>query len=166
MREALGLWRGPALADVAYEPFAQAEIARLEELRLVAWRNGSRPSSRWAAITTWFPSWRRCSADTRAGAAVGQLMLALYRSGRQADALKAFRRRRGALQEELGLDPAPSCGIFSRRSCATDAPLRIEAPEVRARRHLPLRRPRSLAGETNDASWMRCCEGGGSTSSA
>ena len=42
LSQALSLWQGPALADFRYEPFAQAEIARLEELRLTAWRSGSR----------------------------------------------------------------------------------------------------------------------------
>jgi DNA-binding SARP family transcriptional activator len=106
LREALALWRGPPLADLAYEPFAQIEIARLEELR-------------WAALEA------RIDADLACGRhaeLVGelqaliaahplrerlhcQLMLALYRSARQADALEAYRNARGLLSDELGLEP-------------------------------------------------------------
>jgi DNA-binding SARP family transcriptional activator len=106
LREALALWRGSPLADLAYEPFAQSAIARLEELR-------------WAALEA------RIDADLASGRheeLVGelqalvaehplrerlhaQLMLALYRSGRQADALEAYRTARELLMDELGLDP-------------------------------------------------------------
>jgi DNA-binding SARP family transcriptional activator len=106
LRRALALWRGPALADLAYEPVAQNEIARLEELR-------------WAALE------RRIEADLACGRhaeLVGelegliaehprrerlryQLMLALYRSSRQAEALDAYRTARRELAEELGLEP-------------------------------------------------------------
>jgi predicted ATPase/DNA-binding SARP family transcriptional activator len=114
LREALALWRGPALADVAYESFAQAEAARLEESRLAALE---------ASI----------SADLEAGrhdALVGELdalvgahphherlrahhMLALYRSGRQADALESFQAARAALRE-LGLDPSSELRVLQQ----------------------------------------------------
>jgi DNA-binding SARP family transcriptional activator len=106
LRRALALWRGPALADLAYEAFVQNEIARLEELR-------------WAALE------QRIEADLACGRhaeLVGelegliaehplrerlryQLMLALYRSSRQAEALDAYRTARRELAEELGLEP-------------------------------------------------------------
>ena len=108
LREALALWRGPALADFTYEPFAQTEIARLDELRLVALEE-------------------RIAADLALGRHVelvaelealvdsqplrerprAQHMLALYRSGRQADALAAYRAARDTLVEELGVEPGP-----------------------------------------------------------
>lgn len=108
LRDALELWRGPALADFPYDPFAQAEIARLEELRRDAVEE-------------------RIEADLALGKAAdligelealiraqplrerlcGQLMLALYRSGRQADALEAYGRTRRLLDERLGLVPSP-----------------------------------------------------------
>jgi DNA-binding SARP family transcriptional activator len=108
LRAALGLWRGPALADLAYEPFAQAAVARLEEQRLGVLE-------------------QRIDADLEAGRAAelvgelealirehplreglrGRLMLALYRSSRQADALAAFADARRTLDEELGLEPGP-----------------------------------------------------------
>ena len=109
LREALGIWRGPPLADFAYEPFAQTVIAQLEELQLAAIED-------------------RVEADLALGRARelvgelrdlvarhplrerprGQLMLALYRSGRQAEALEAYHEFRRSLGEELGLEPGPA----------------------------------------------------------
>jgi DNA-binding SARP family transcriptional activator len=106
LREGLALWRGPALAEVADEAFAQGERNRLEELRVAALED-------------------RLAADLDLGghaavvAELGELagrypfrerlaglwMLALYRSGRQAEALQAFAAARRALAEELGIDP-------------------------------------------------------------
>jgi DNA-binding SARP family transcriptional activator/Flp pilus assembly protein TadD len=106
LREALGLWRGPALADFLYEPFAQTEIARLEELRLDAVE---------ARIDADLALGRRAELVSELEALVqahplrehprAQLMLALYRTGRQADALAAYRSARETLVEELGIDP-------------------------------------------------------------
>jgi len=108
LAEALALWRGPALADLRYESFAQGETVRLEELRLVANEN-------------------RIEADLGLGRhdqVIGELealiaqqplrerlrslhMLALYRAGRQADALEAYQAARQTLLDELGLEPGP-----------------------------------------------------------
>jgi DNA-binding SARP family transcriptional activator len=106
LRAALELWRGPALADVAYEPFAQAEIARLEELRAAATEkriDADLACGRHAeligeleSLVAQHPLWERLRS---------QLMLALYRSGRQADALSAYRKARHELSEGLGLEP-------------------------------------------------------------
>ncbi len=106
MGEAQRLWRGPPLADFTYEPFAQASIARLEELRL---------SCREELIDAQLALGRHAEVIADLEALVreqpfrerphGQLMLALYRCGRQADALEAFQQARRSLVEELGVEP-------------------------------------------------------------
>jgi DNA-binding SARP family transcriptional activator len=107
--DALALWRGPALADFAYEAFAQTEIARLEELRLTALEQRieaelevGEPAelvSELESLVSEHPLRERFRA---------QLMLALYRSGRQAEALHAYQSARQALLESLGIDPGPA----------------------------------------------------------
>jgi DNA-binding SARP family transcriptional activator len=105
-REALGLWRGAALTDVADEPFAAAEIRRLEELRLRATElaiDGDLAAGRHReligeleALVAHHPLSERLHA---------QRMLALYRSGRQAEALAAYRHARRLLVDEIGVEP-------------------------------------------------------------
>ena len=88
LREALGLWRGPPLVDVGEDGFAQPEIARLDDLRLTCLSE-------------------RVDAD-------GQLMLALYRAGRQAEALAEYRAARRALVDDLGLEPSSELRALER----------------------------------------------------
>lgn len=126
LREALALWRGPALADVARESFAQPEILRLEELRLVALE-------------------RRIDADLALGRADlvaelealvrehrfrerprAQLMLALYRSGRQAEALDVYRQTRLLLVEELGIEPSPALQELEQAILKQDPELTLQ----------------------------------------
>ena len=105
--QARALWRGPPLADFRYEPFAQAEIARLDELQLtcleerleahLALGPAGAFTAELRALVRQHPLRERFR---------GQLMLALYRSGRQADALDVYRDFRTTLQEELGLEPS------------------------------------------------------------
>src|SRR5215472_2185418 len=106
LRAALRLWRGNALGDLSREPFAQVEIGRLEELRLGAvedrieadlalGRHADLVSELEALVTT-HPLRERLH---------GQLMIALYRCGRQADALEAYQAARRTLVEELGWEP-------------------------------------------------------------
>jgi DNA-binding SARP family transcriptional activator len=107
LTDALALWRGPPLADLAYEGFAQAEIARLEEMRLAAHED---------RITADLACGRHAQLVGELEALVARhplrerlrwaLMLALYRSGRQAEALEAYRTARRELAEELGLEPS------------------------------------------------------------
>jgi DNA-binding SARP family transcriptional activator len=107
LRQALGLWRGSAIADCEYHSFAQADIARLEELRLAAHEElmdaelalGRCPVAELERLVREHPLRERLR---------GQLMLALHRSGRQADALAAYRRGRETLIAELGLEPSPA----------------------------------------------------------
>ena len=106
LRHALALWRGPALADVMYEPFAQAEAARLEELRL---------SCVEARVEADLALGRHADLVGELEALIGrhgarerlrgQLMVALYRSGRQAEALEVYRATRRDLVDRLGVEP-------------------------------------------------------------
>jgi predicted ATPase/DNA-binding SARP family transcriptional activator len=149
-REALALWRGEALADVAYEPFAQSEIARLDELKLAALEERIQADLALArqhdlvpeleALVLAHPSRERLH---------GQLMLALYRTGRQTKALEVFQSFRSELRETLGLEPGPELRELQQAILRHDATLRVEAPELRARRHLPAPRA-ELVGRRNE----------------
>ena len=106
LMEALGLWRGRALADFAYEDFAQREITRLDELRLGAIEDRMDADLATGRATELVPELEPLvSAHPLRERLRGQLMLALYRSGRQADALEAYRSGRRLLDQELGLKP-------------------------------------------------------------
>jgi DNA-binding SARP family transcriptional activator len=108
LREALALWRGPPLADFAYEPFVQDEARRLEELRVVALEDALASEvelGRHADVVPELESLVRQQPLRERPRA--QLMLALYRSGRQADALEAYHSARTVLVEELGIEPGP-----------------------------------------------------------
>jgi DNA-binding SARP family transcriptional activator len=106
---ALELWRGEPLAEFAYAPFAQAEIRRLDEIRLVALEE---------RIDAELALGREQEVIGELETLVGQnplrerlraqLMLALYRSGRQAEALQAYQAARMALVEGLGIEPGPA----------------------------------------------------------
>jgi YVTN family beta-propeller protein len=104
---ALELWRGPPLADLAYAPFAQSEIARLEEIRVSAIEDRFElelDHGRHAAVVGELEKFANDHPLSERPAAL--LMLALYRSGRQAEALQAYERTRRLLAEELGLEPS------------------------------------------------------------
>jgi predicted ATPase/DNA-binding SARP family transcriptional activator/tetratricopeptide (TPR) repeat protein len=133
LRQALALWRGPALEDFAFDEFAQSHRTRLEELRVAAMED-------------------RIDADLAGGdhEAVaaeleglvrehplrerlwGQLMLALYRCDRQSDSLRAFQRARDLLADELGLDPGPALRELERLVLAHDAGLAAPASSTPA----------------------------------
>ncbi len=104
--DALALWRGEPLAEFTYESFAQEEVARLSELRLEAEEVGidaELARGRSADLVGELES--LVAAAPLRERRRAQLMLALYRAGRQADALEAFRNAREQLLEELGLEP-------------------------------------------------------------
>jgi DNA-binding SARP family transcriptional activator len=106
--EALALWRGEPLAELAYEPFAQGEIARLTELRLALEEERAEAElalGRHADLVSDLDALVR--ANPLRERLRGQLMLALARSGRQADALEVYRKGRATLVETLGLEPSP-----------------------------------------------------------
>ena len=133
MREALGLWRGPALADFLYEPFAQNEIARLEELRTVVLEeriDADLALGRHAELVSELEA--LVQAQPLRERPRAQLMLALYRSGRQADALAAYRAAREILVDELGIDPGHELRQLEAAILRQDDSLLLdEAPHVR-----------------------------------
>src|SRR6266571_7975574 len=106
LREALALWRGSPLSDFSYERFAQDEIARLEELHVAAGEDrieADRALGRHAELVPELES--LVSRHRLRERLHGQLMVALYRSGRQAEALETYRAARRTLLAELGIEP-------------------------------------------------------------
>jgi predicted ATPase/DNA-binding SARP family transcriptional activator len=152
LREALALWRGEALADHRFDEFAQHEIARLEELRVEA------IEERLAADLA-------CGRDSdligELGVLVaehplrerlrGHLMLALYRAGRQAEALETMRSGRKMLVDELGIEPGPELRRLERMILAHDPELSAAslgggfAPRLPAPANETIGRDRELA---------------------
>jgi DNA-binding SARP family transcriptional activator len=122
--EALSLWRGPALADLAFEGFAQPEIARLEELRLAALQqrvDADLALGRHAELVAELEGLvARHPLRERPRA---QLMLALYRCGRQAEALGTYRDGRRALVDELGIEPGAELQELERAMLNQDPAL-------------------------------------------
>ena len=109
LRDALALWRGDALAEFTYEPFAQDEIARLEELRTIALEERLEADLALGRHTAVLGELEALVREHPLRERLrGQLMLALYRCGRQADALEVYRQTRETLDEELGLSPGPA----------------------------------------------------------
>ena len=107
--QAMTLWRGQPLTDFRYEPFAQAEIARLEELRLTCLEERIEARLALGSAGELTAELRRLVSEHPLRERLhGQLMLALYRSGRQAEALEVYRDFRDTLREELGLEPLPA----------------------------------------------------------
>jgi peptide/nickel transport system substrate-binding protein len=141
LRDALALWNGPPLADFTYEPFAQAEISRLEDQRLeaveeridadLALGHGADLVGELEELVAQHPYRERLR---------GQLMLALYRDGRQADALAVYQETRKLLVDELGIEPGPALqrleGAILRQEPALETVLEepATAPPSRTRR--------------------------------
>jgi DNA-binding SARP family transcriptional activator len=131
LREAIALWRGAPLADVAYESFAQSEIARLDELRTstieqrietdLALGKHAELVGELEALVREHPLRERLRA---------QLMVALYRSGRQAEALTAYNDGRRALVEELGIEPSKSLRELHQTILRQDPALEVHAVTV------------------------------------
>jgi DNA-binding SARP family transcriptional activator/ABC-type branched-subunit amino acid transport system substrate-binding protein len=139
LARALDLWRGPALADLADEPFAQVEIARLEELR-------SEAIEERVEADLALGRHRQLIAELEPVVATdplrerprGQLMLALYRSGRQADALHVYQQGRRAFAEDLGVEPSLTLQALEQRILQQDPALDVAVPGI-AERVLPTR---------------------------
>ena len=139
LREALTLWRGPPLADFAYEPFAQAEAARLEEERLAALEDridADLALGRHAALVGELEA--LVLEHPLRERLQGQLMLALYRSSRQADALERYQQARRKLTDELGIEPGQELQELERAILNQDPELgrpsrRLPRPPARRR---------------------------------
>ena len=124
-----GLWRDAALADVIDEPFARAEAARLEELRLCCAEDrvdAELELGRHSGVVAELE--QRVAAHPLRERLRGQLMLALYRSGRQADALAVYAAGRRMLRDELGLEPGAPLQALQRGVLGHDPGLRWEPP--------------------------------------
>ena len=154
LHDALALWRGEALADVGDEGFAQPEIARLEDLRLacladridadLACGRHAEMVGELEALVRQHPLRERLR---------GQLMLALYRTGRQADALEAYRSAYEALVDGLGIEPSPELRALEAAILRQDMPAPappprrpVLAPDVRRRVTCVLLPPGAGAG--------------------
>jgi DNA-binding SARP family transcriptional activator/class 3 adenylate cyclase len=134
LREALALWRGPPLAEFVYDGFAHSDVAHLGELHLAALEDRIEADlalgrdaeliGELESLVQGHPLRERFRA---------QLMLALYRSGRQAEALQVYQDTRRALVEELGLDPGPALqqlhAAIIRQETGLEAVPRSAAPE-------------------------------------
>ncbi len=133
LEEALALWRGPPLADLMYESFAQGEVARLEELRLEALELRIDADLALGRHEGLVGEIERLTAEHPFRERLrGQLMLAKYRSGRQAEALEAYRETRKALVEELGIEPGTELRRLQHAILAQDPDLLPPTREVRA----------------------------------
>ncbi|SEG40804.1 Predicted ATPase [Thermomonospora echinospora] len=148
LAEALALWRGPAFADFADEPFVQPVIARLEELRLAALEDHAEVrlalgehgvlAAELGDLLAAHPLRERLRAAH---------MRALYRAGRQSEALDSYERLRAELADELGLDPGPELVALHRAILTQDpaldappapaAPLAADASRPRTNLHAP-----------------------------
>jgi predicted ATPase/DNA-binding SARP family transcriptional activator len=161
LREALALWRGAALADVMDADFARMEAAVLDDLRLRAVELRVDADLRLGRHRELLGELEALAAShPERESLVGALMVALYRSGRQADALDAYRRARRHLSGELGLEPGPALRALQARILAHDetldpgppaaAPAAEPAGGDRGARRLLPPRPAPLVGREHD----------------
>lgn len=129
LRDALALWRGTAYVEFADEDWARPEARRLDELRLVTLEclfEAERACGRAAEVIPELEA--TVDEEPLREAFRSQLMIALYRSGRQAEALRVFRDYRQVLIDELGLDPSPGLVELERRVLTHDPTLLLAEP--------------------------------------
>ncbi|KRF24030.1 BTAD domain-containing putative transcriptional regulator [Phycicoccus sp. Soil803] len=133
LSSALALWRGPALADFTYEPFAQRTIRALEEARIQASEDLRDAELELGRADEVIPRVRELiDAHPFRERLHGLLMTALYRSGRQAEALAAYAAARELLRDELGIEPGPSLQSLEAAILRQDASLATPAREASA----------------------------------
>ena len=155
LREAERLWRGPPLGDLEYEQFAAAEVASLCEQRLSALETRIEADAAAGAHAELIPELRRLVAKHPARERLAsQLMLALYRSGRQAEALEAFHEARRQLDEEIGVEPGPELrdlheAILRQDRSLVAAPVANELPHELDTATMP-----QLIGRTRELTWL------------
>ena len=138
LEAALALWRGAPLADFAWEPFAQTEIVRLEELRLAALEDRIEADLSLGRHGQLIAELERLVAEHPLRERLrGQLMLALYRSGRQADALAVYQRARRTMVDELGIEPGESLRRLERSILAHDPSLNAPQAGATSPRRVP-----------------------------
>ena len=128
--EALSLWRGPAFAEFPFEEFAQRESSTLEELRLAAIEGRIAADLESGGGAELVPELEQLVAahPLRESLRVSQ-MLALYRAGRQAEALRAYTAARDVLGEELGIEPGPELQALEESILTQDASLHPSQPD-------------------------------------
>ena len=151
--QALELWRGPPLADLQYEPLAQNEIRRLEELRLIATEHRLEADLALGRHAEAVPELEALVREHPLREGLRRmLMLALYRSGRQADALAAYQHAREKLVDEHGLDPDEPLRRLEKAILVHDpeldfvAPIASSVPAPELRGAVACRRRREDAG--------------------
>jgi DNA-binding SARP family transcriptional activator len=148
LADALALWRGPALADVPGE-FARRSAGALEESRVTALEDRIEADLRAGRQAQLIPELRQLTAEMPLHERLWQhLMLALYRSGRQADALAAYRDLRGLLVEELGVDPSPELQELEGRILRQDPALAEEVHTLQLSGRLPAWNTRLVGRES------------------
>ena len=130
LRDALAVWRGPALSDLAYEPFAQLEVERLEARRLAVVEDRVEAELELGRQAALVPELQALVAQHPLRERLrAQLMLALYRSGRQADALATYRDARDHLVGELGLEPGKELRALEQAVVQQDEVLELRRSE-------------------------------------
>jgi predicted ATPase/DNA-binding SARP family transcriptional activator len=141
LREGLELWRGPPLADLAFESFAQPEIGRLEELRLAVLEDRIEADLGCGRHAELVAEIEALVTDHPLRERLRRLfVLALYRAGRQADALEAYRAARAVLIDDLGLEPTPELRQLEQAILTHDESLQAPATAPTSRLPAPLTR--------------------------
>lgn len=154
LTEALAMWRGPAYADFEGADFARSEARRLDEIRLSATEERLTAELAVGRTSAAVPELERLVGEHPMRERLWEMLVAaLYRSGRQGDALSAYERARVVLREELGVDPGPALRAAHARVLAHDPSL--GAPTVRASVPPELRPPPELVGRDPELARLR-----------
>ena len=145
LREALALWRGPALVEFADEPFASSETTRLDQLRLAALEDRINAELALGLHGQLTEELRTLTLEQPYRETFWeQFMMALYRAGRQADALHAYGEARTRLADDLGIEPGPALERMEQRVLAHDPTLSLETPAAASVQAAPVTPPSNL----------------------